>query len=108
MEVKLASEAEFYVQQSYDAGQRLLHIINDLIEVTKIDYGKEVLNMNPFYPKKTLSNVLDLLRVAALNKKLELKSDLEGMNLKENEDCLLLGDETKLWQIATNIVCLLC
>jgi signal transduction histidine kinase/CheY-like chemotaxis protein len=84
------------IRQSADT---LLSIINDVIDVSKIEAGKMTLERVPFDPKDLLSDVSRLFFHAAEQKSLDLQVDLPW-----GIPCAVLGDPTRFRQVATNLV----
>ena len=83
----------------YESGDLLLNIINDILDLSKIDAGK--LELNPVkYDIPSLINDTALLnRMRFESKSIELK-----LNLNENTPLYLFGDELRIKQILNNIL----
>jgi PAS domain S-box-containing protein len=77
----------------------LLNIINDILDLSKIDEGKMTFEKRNINIPTIISNISFSLNPMALEKKLELLTIIDE-NIPES----VLGDETKLTQIVTNIV----
>lgn len=84
------------IRQSADT---LLSIINDVIDVSKIEAGKMTLERVPFDPKDIVSDVSRLFFNAAEQKSLDLHVDLPW-----GVPCTVIGDPTRFRQVATNLV----
>lgn len=78
------------------AGHHLLDIINAILDLSKIDAGKFVLEEMPVRVEAVVSNVVSMLYERALEKQLELVSEVQS--LPRN----LLGDPTRLQQALLN------
>lgn len=79
--------------------QRLLGLINDLLDQAQMEAGKLTIQMAPFRPAELLDNVHGLLDKTASDKGLRLTSEIQD-NLPE----VLNGDATRLQQILVNLV----
>ena len=84
------------IRQSADT---LLAIINDVIDVSKIEAGKMTFERVAFDPKDILSDVARLFSEAAKEKGVALILDLPW-----GIPCTVYGDPTRLRQVATNLV----
>ena len=79
--------------------QRLLGLINDLLDQAQMEAGKLTIQMAPLRPAELLENLHSVLDQMALDKKLELTSEIDD-NLPE----VLNGDGARLQQILLNLV----
>ena len=76
-----------------------LALINDLLDVTRMESGNRALERRPFAPAETLHQVIELMRPVATGKGLELVADIAGL-----DGLTVVGDERALRQIATNLL----
>ena len=95
----LTEEQRKYVQMLKNSADTLLAIINDLLDISKLESGKIELNPEPFNLKETLSSIYEDLLVAGNSKGLEI-----GYYLDRNIDFHIIGDELKLRIILTNLI----
>ncbi len=95
----LTEEQRKYVQMLKNSADTLLAIINDLLDISKLESGKIELNPEPFNLKETLSSIYEDLLVAGNSKGLEI-----GYYLDPNIDFHIIGDELKLRIILTNLI----
>src|SRR6266498_1092755 len=79
--------------------QRLLGLINDLLDQAQMEAGKLTIQMAPVKPSDILENLHSLLDKTASDKGLSLTSEIED-NLPET----LNGDAARLQQILVNLV----
>jgi signal transduction histidine kinase len=79
--------------------QRLLGMINDLLNQAQMEAGKLTINMAPFRPAELLENLHMVMDKAASDKGLRLTSEIDN-NLPE----ILNGDVARLQQILVNLV----
>ena len=77
----------------------LLDIINDILDLSKIEAGKFELECTPFSPAEVCEGVMKLMAVRAHNKHLEL-----AFQIAPEVPSSLIGDAMRLRQILVNLV----
>ncbi len=82
-----------------ECGQNLLVILSDILDYSKIEAGKLVLEHQEFDLHYLANDVMRLLRPLAQAKSIELKLDLDDF-----VPAHVLGDQTRLRQILLNLV----
>jgi hypothetical protein len=87
-----------YVGTIIDSGRALLTIINDVLDLSKLQAGKVDLLTEPFSVSDVVTRAMDLLRPTAQKKRLELK-----LNIPPDLP-MHLGDAGRLRQILLNLV----
>ena len=92
-------EALEYVQTIEQSGENLLIIINDILDMSKIEAGMLKLEKKPF----SIRNLLHSIKVMFYNKAAE-KLIILTTEIDESIPDSLLGDATRLTQILTNLV----
>ena len=97
LKTKLLPRQQHYMEKIMDSGQHLLGIINDVLDVSKIEAGKMTLEKIPFDLEQILSNVSSLIAEKVAAKGLELIFDVE-----RNVPVHLVGDPLRLSQILLN------
>ena len=88
-----------YLMSIQFAGQNLLHIINDVLDISKIKTGKMKLENIDFCLKDVLEVIKDLFVYQAKEKGIDLLCKYD-----ENIPPLLNGDPVRLNQILTNLL----
>lgn len=83
------------IKQSSDS---LLVIINDILDISKIEAGKVELEHEPFSVNELVNNVHTIMQFKAEEKGLELKKDLPA------DELIVKGDSTRLRQILINLI----
>jgi PAS domain S-box-containing protein len=78
---------------------RLLTILNDILDYSKIESRRIELESIAFSPRKTMADVLAPFAVQARQKQLELGSDIDP-----SMPALVMGDPVRLQQIVTNLI----
>ncbi len=79
--------------------RRLSNLLNDIIELTRIEGGNVNLLCNPFDPADVLETTNALFKPAARQKGLEFE-----ISVPDRLPSILIGDDRKLQQILDNIV----
>ncbi|MGU3415194.1 two-component sensor histidine kinase BarA [Enterobacteriaceae bacterium C34A] len=81
------------------SANNLLAIINDVLDFSKLEAGKLVLESIPFPLRSSLDEVVTLLAHSAHDKGLELTLNIKG-DVPDN----VIGDPLRLQQVITNLV----
>ncbi|KIS45564.1 two-component sensor histidine kinase BarA [Kosakonia radicincitans] len=81
------------------SANNLLAIINDVLDFSKLEAGKLILESIPFPLRSTLDEVVILLAHSAHDKGLELT-----LNIKNDVPDNVIGDPLRLQQVITNLV----
>jgi signal transduction histidine kinase/CheY-like chemotaxis protein len=81
-----------------EAAQHLLRLLNDVLDLSKIDAGKLVLERTAFAPELLLGRVLEMVGEPARAKGLELVLDASGLPPR------VFGDPTRLSQALLNLL----
>lgn len=88
-----------YTRKITASGQHLLSLINDVLDVSKIESGKVVLNIGEFTLSNIVSSVDAIIRPAAKSRKQTFEVTVTGIK----NECLA-GDETRINQILINLL----
>ncbi|MBU2178685.1 MAG: response regulator [Gammaproteobacteria bacterium] len=97
LKTSLSSQQRDYIQKVQAAGQHLLGIINDILDISKIEAGKMELEQVHFNLERMLDNVAALISEKAAAKGLELIIDIAS-----DVPQALIGDPLRLGQILIN------
>ncbi|MEC5127212.1 ATP-binding protein [Verrucomicrobiales bacterium BCK34] len=81
------------------SGEHLMLLINDVLEMSKIESGKHDINVSRFSPRKLVTGLSELFAIRADSKGLTLRIEM-GEKLPKCVE----GDESKLRQIITNLL----
>jgi len=96
---KLGEQEKEYVLTIKSAGENLLTIINDILDISKIEAGMMTFEEHTFSVREIFKSLQVMLMEKAREKELELIFDCE-----EDVPEILLGDNTRLTQIIINLV----
>ncbi|MCK9686884.1 hybrid sensor histidine kinase/response regulator [Scleromatobacter humisilvae] len=84
---------------AYASGQTMLHVLNDVLDVSKIEAGKVQLELVDFDFVQLLADELALFRATAAANGIELSSEFDrGLPARAN------GDPTRLRQVLINLL----
>ncbi|AUC61738.1 Circadian input kinase A [Cyanobacterium sp. HL-69] len=81
------------------SGEHLLSLINDVLDLSKIEAGKITLNENAFNFQEVLTSLQSMLQIKATEKNVQLNFDL-----KEDLPQFIITDEGKLRQVLLNLL----
>jgi len=87
------------LDRAVSASKHLLGIINNILDISKIEANKFELSYADFDFKKMISNIVDISSVRA-----EEKHQRIAVNVSENVPSVITGDELRLSQVITNLL----
>jgi len=87
-----------YVNDIHSSGLHLLRMINDLLDLAKIESGKMGLNKEIFVVNKAVENSLNVVKPLAEKKNIDLKASLG------RKDVEITADKRKFQQIMYNLL----
>ncbi|KPK52088.1 MAG: hypothetical protein AMS22_09785, partial [Thiotrichales bacterium SG8_50] len=99
LDTRLNEKQRNYGKTVVDAAENLVTLLNDILDITKIEAGKLALSPTDFDLHATINNTGALLGVTATSKGLRLL-----IHIDPNTPFLLHGDEQRLRQILINLV----
>ncbi len=99
LKTDLSATQTDYLQTIERSANNLLTIINDVLDFSKLEAGKLILEHIPFSLRETLDEVLVLLAPSAHDKGLELTLDVQN-DVPEQ----VIGDSLRLQQVITNLL----
>ncbi len=88
-----------YTKKIMASGQHLLSLINDILDVSKIESGKVVLNVEEFTLNDLVSSVDAIIRPMAAARGQKFYLEVAGIRHES-----LMGDETRINQILINLL----
>ena len=87
-----------YLQTAKQSADGLLELVNEILDLSRIEAGGFQLEETPFDLRKTVEQVVKTLGVRAYEKGLELHCDLGNVPIR------LVGDPLRLRQVLVNLV----
>jgi PAS domain S-box-containing protein len=81
-----------------ESGRHLLSLINDILDISKIEAGKMELQITPVHVESLCQSSIQYIRHAALKKNIQVHLNIDRMDGK------VIGDERKLRQVFINLL----
>ena len=97
LKTELTPRQRDYIKKIKGSGQHLLGIINDILDISKIEAGKLAVEHTEFELEKVLDTVANLIAEKTSAKGLELVFDID-----KNVPLNLIGDPLRLGQVLIN------
>ena|GEM_PF-2386439 len=98
LETELNSEQRNFAEIVYSSGNSLLTLINDILDLSKVEAGQLTLNYQPFNPADVIEETTNLLHFKANGKGLDLFT-----RVSPNIPSELIGDPARLLQVLLNL-----
>jgi len=95
----LTPDQHKYAAIAHQSAQALLVLIQDVLDLARIETGKLTLELQPFDPRSVVGEAVDLMRLAALDKPLTL-----GASLPPALPASVVGDPMRLRQLLVNLL----
>lgn len=95
---KLNEKQKDYVSDVLGSGNHLLSLINDILDLSKIEAGKMELSLSSFSLKHLLEESLILIREKVLKHNIKVSIDI-GNDVEE-----MIGDSRKIKQVVFNLI----
>ena len=96
---QMADERLQAFEKIYASGNNLLGIINDILDMSKIDSGKMELNLSEYSLPELINDTIQLNIVRIGSKQIEFITEID-----ENLPLALFGDELRIKQILNNLL----
>ena len=96
----LDSTQQFYLDTIHSASENLLFIINDILDISKIDAGKLQIEKIGFDPKEMVKRAIRVLSHKAEEKGLSITNDIFDSTISP----VLMGDPFRLNQVLLNLI----
>jgi signal transduction histidine kinase/CheY-like chemotaxis protein len=98
-ETKLNKEQENYAALIGEAGESLLCIINDILDISKIEVGEIKINAQDFLLDEVINNSVELYKHKAMEKNIRIIVEYDNALITA-----LSGDDLRIKQIITNLL----
>ena len=99
LDTELDEEQQDYVETIVQSGESLLAIINDILNLSKIEAGKFEIECVPFNVREVFENTSDLLAAKVAEKQLELI-----LFISPDVPQQVMGDPTRVQQVLLNLM----
>jgi signal transduction histidine kinase len=94
----LTEKQEKHIQNALNSGNHLLQLINDILDICKIEAGKMNLTVSEFYMSEIIENSCAVVRSIAEYKNIDMTVQIEPGDFK------IKADATKVKQILYNLL----
>ncbi len=98
LEENLNRKARNYIGKVHQSAQSLLLIINDILDISKIESGKLELEQRPFSLRETLRDIANVLGFRIAEKNVDFIFNIDRMTPR-----MVIGDELRLSQVLINL-----
>ena len=95
----LEPDARSYAEAIHRSGTQLLHLLNDVLDVAKVESGRMELEHVAFDPIGLTRDAVDLFATAAHRKDLD-----QVLTIAADVPDLVLGDPSRIRQVITNLI----
>jgi PAS domain S-box-containing protein len=97
--MNLAPKQKHYVETIRSSAESLLTILNDILDISKMEAGKLALSAAPFDFRRVMDDIAMLLGPSAFNKGLELV-----IRFAPDAPTYVFGDGVRIRQVLTNLI----
>jgi signal transduction histidine kinase/CheY-like chemotaxis protein len=95
---ELNERQDDYLRDIWSSGKHLLELLNDILDLSKIEAGQMVLNRSQFSVRESLENCLSMVRERALKQRVLLSLDVDP------QVGLLDADRLRFRQVVLNLL----
>lgn len=88
-----------FLQMMLDDSQRLSRLINDLLEISRLESREIRLNKSEVRLEPLVSKILQMFRPQIIAKKIKVQNELEGQS-----SAIVMADEDKIKQVLINLL----
>ncbi|HHZ65160.1 MAG TPA: response regulator, partial [Flavobacteriales bacterium] len=99
LKTNISEKQQEYLKAIVTSSDTLTVIINDILDIAKMESGKVTIDNKEYNLRNTISSVLELFASRAMDKNLMLTSDID-----ETVPELVIGDAARLSQILFNLI----
>jgi CheY-like chemotaxis protein len=100
LDFNLNESAQSHVETSLKASKSLIYVINDLLDLTKVEYSAMLMNEEPFSMQGVILEVLGAFSAEAERKGLKILLNIDTAHLPE----VIIGDSQRLRQAISNLL----
>jgi two-component system sensor histidine kinase/response regulator len=98
MQTELSGKQQDYLHKIHSSAKSLLGILNDILDVSKIEAGKMEMDSIPFDLEEVMGNLATIVGVRSQEKNIEFLLETAA-----NVPSLLIGDPLRLGQVLINL-----
>ena len=96
---RTAQDSEENARLIYQAGKHLLHLVNDILDLSTIEAGKVPLNLETFSPQGPINDLVDMFRPLAQSYQVKLISQIS-----DEDELFIYADKTRFKQALLNLI----
>ncbi|MBO6563313.1 MAG: AAA family ATPase [Pseudomonadales bacterium] len=100
LETPLSGEQSEYLNTIRNASNHLLRVVNDILDLSRVESGKLALDLRPFKLSTVFEDLHNLFNLAATEKNLKLNLP----EIDHDDEGAYLGDPIRLGQVLINLV----
>lgn len=100
---KLNEKQKYYLERSYDATDRLIKLVNDMLNISRIEAGRIVLEVSRFSMLNLSKEVIEEVKSRADELKLKIVLDIQKSETK-GDLFSVAGDEDKIREVMINLI----
>lgn len=94
----LSKEQQDYLKIINQSGETLLGVVNNILDLTKLELGQVELEKKPFSPEEVFNSIEHSFKYLLISKGLDYKTELQSLPQ------YLIGDKLRINQILNNLV----
>ncbi len=94
-----SAETRRHLEIIHSSGKHLLELINDILDLSKIESGRLELEQIPFNPYSVVLEVINIMSVQAQEKNIQLE-----LEIQDEVPASIISDPSRIRQIVTNLV----
>jgi polar amino acid transport system substrate-binding protein len=98
LQTELSDKQHDYLHKIHGSAKSLLGILNDILDVSKIEAGKMEMDRTPFDLEEVMGNLATIVGIKSQEKNLELL-----LEIAPNVPSFLIGDPLRLGQVLINL-----
>lgn len=95
----LNEKQQHYVATAKNSGNNMLVILNDILDLSKVESGKLIIEEEEFHLVETIANLASLFSIELENKGIDLIISIDPII-----PVFLLGGQTRFWQVVMNLL----
>ncbi len=98
-DLALNEKQKTYIERAYQATDRLINLVNDMLNVSRIESGRMNITLKPFSMIKLINEVSEELKPTAIKQKVSLSIEIDDPNLPE-----VTADQNKIREVIINLL----
>jgi len=96
---KINEDQREFIKDSYDSNERMISLIGDLLDITKIEEGRFLYNLEPTNIKEIIESVIDSYKKEARAKKVKIKFNYPSQKIPN-----IIADSDKIKVAIENVI----